>query len=90
MQHNSLTSSAMLCRYGDTNGEFPIGGLADIRETPIAAGARYYRRLTNFVLKPHDHLCLFRVQKGLKYLMPSRIVLYILDVKTECLTMFYF
>ena len=38
MQHNSLTSSAILCRYKDTNDVSPIGGLAAIGETPIAAG----------------------------------------------------
>ena len=81
MQHNSLNSSALLCCYGDTNDVFPIGGLVDIGETPIAAGSRHYRQLINFVLKLHDHLCLFRILKGLKDLMPSRISLYILDVK---------
>ena len=35
IQQNSLTSSAMLCRYGDTNDVFPIVGLVDIDETPI-------------------------------------------------------
>jgi len=38
MQQNSLNSSTILCRYGDTNDVFPIGGLAAIGETPIAAG----------------------------------------------------
>ncbi len=81
VQHNSLYFSAMLCRYGDTKDVFPIGGLVDIGETPIAAGSRYYRQLNNFVLKPHDHACLFRDLKGLKYLIPVRISLYVLDVK---------
>ena len=35
---NSLTSSTILCLYGDTNVVFHIGGLVDIGETPIAAG----------------------------------------------------
>ena len=73
MQHNSLTSSTMLCRYGDTNDVFLIGGLVDIGETPIATDSRHYHQLVNFVLKPHDHLWLFRVLKGLKDLMPVRI-----------------
>ena len=81
MQHNSFTSSAMLCRYGDTNDVFSIGGLDDIGETPIAADSRRYHQLVNFVLKPHDNLWLFRVLKGLKVLVPSRISMYILDVK---------
>ncbi len=37
-QHHSLTSSSILCRYGDTNDVFPIGGLVAIGETPIAVG----------------------------------------------------
>ena len=90
MQQNSSTSSATLCRYGDTKDVFPIGGLADFGGTLIAAGSSYYRRLDNFVLKPHDHLCLFRVPKGLKYCIPLRISFYILDVKAECLIMLNF
>ena len=81
MQHNFLTFSAILCRYGDTNDVFPIGGLVDIGETPIAAESRRYRHLVNFVLKPHDHLCLFQILKGLKHLMPRKISIHILDVK---------
>ena len=69
---------------------FLFGGLVAIGETPIAAGSRYYRRLILFVLKLHDHLCLFRVLKGLKDLMLVRITLYILDVKAECFTVLYF
>ena len=38
IQQNSLTSSAILCLYGDTNDVAPIGGLAAIGETPIANG----------------------------------------------------
>ena len=80
---NSLTSSAILCRYEDTNDVCPIGGLVDIGETPIASGSRYYRQLINFVLKLHDRLCLARVLKGLDDLMSFRISLYILDIKAE-------
>ena len=43
MQHNSLTSLAILCRYGVTNDLFPIDRLVDIGETPIAADSRLYR-----------------------------------------------
>ena len=81
IQQNSLAPYVILYRYRDTKDAFPIGGLADIGETPIAADSRYYRHLINFVLVPHDRLCLFRVLKGLKDLMPSRISMYILDVK---------
>jgi hypothetical protein len=90
MHHNFLTSSAMLCRYGDTNDVFPIGGLVDIGETPIPTDSRHYHQLVNFVLKPHDHLFLFRAQKELKDLMLVRSSLYILDIKAEYLTMIYF
>ena len=90
MQLNSLTSSTILCRYGDTNDVFPIGGLVNIGEAPIAADSRHYRHLINFVLVPHDHLWLFQALKELNDLMPFRISLYILDVKAECLTMLYF
>jgi len=60
---------------------FILVGLVGIGETPIATDSRYYHHLINFVLVPHGHLCLFRVLKGLKYLMSSRISMYILDVK---------
>ena len=90
MHHNSLSSSTILCRYGDTNDVFPIGMLVDIGETSIAAGSRHYRQLMNFVLKLHDSLCLFRVLNGLNDLMHFRISLYIMDVKANCLTMLYF
>jgi hypothetical protein len=89
MEQNSFTSSTILCRYGDTNDVFPNGGLVDIGETHIAAGSRYCRLIINFVVKPHDHLCLFQVLKGLTHLMSVRISLYILDVKAECLIMLY-
>ncbi len=69
---------------------FPIGGLVAIGETHIAPGSRYYLRLINFVLKLHDHRYLFQALKELKDLTPVRISLYILKVKAECLTMFYF
>ena len=38
IKQNSLTSSAIFCRYGDTNEVFPIGGLVPFGETPIGAG----------------------------------------------------
>ncbi len=87
IRQNSLTSSTILCRYGDTKDGFPIGGFIAIAKTPIAAGSWYYRRLINFVLKLHDHVCLFRVLKGLKDLM-VRISLYSLHVKAECFIYF--
>ena len=63
IQQYSLSSSVIHCRYGDTKDVIPIGGLVDIGETPITTGSRYCRQLNNFVVKPHDHLCLFRVLK---------------------------
>ena len=56
MQHNSLISSPIFCRYGDLKDVLPIGGLVDIGETPIATDSRYYRQVINFVLEQHDHL----------------------------------
>ena len=85
MHQKSLTSSAILWLYGDTNDVFPIGGLVDISETSIAAASRYCRQLIIFVVKPHDHLCLFQVLKGLNDIMLVRFSMYILDVKAECL-----
>jgi len=38
IRQNSLTSSTILCRYGDRYDVFSIGGLVAIGETPIAAG----------------------------------------------------
>ena len=60
---------------------FLLVGLVGIGKTPIAVDSRYYHRLINFVWVPHDHLCLFRVLKEIKDLMPSIISMYILDVK---------
>ena len=81
MRQNTLTSSALLFRYGDTNDVFPIGGLVAIGETPIVADSRHIHQLVNFVRKPHDNLWLFRVLKRPKKFMPSRISMYFLDVK---------
>ncbi len=78
IRQNSLISSTIFCRYGDTKDVAPIGGLVAIGETSIATGSRYYRRLINFVL--------FRVLKGLKDLMLVKITVYVLDVKAECFT----
>ena len=35
---DSLTSSMIRCRYGDTNDVFHVGGLVDIDETPMETG----------------------------------------------------
>ena len=43
MQKNSLLSSTILYRYGDTNDVLLIGELVPFGETPIAFGKRYYR-----------------------------------------------
>ncbi len=42
--------SSLFCHYGVTNDIFPIGGLVDIGETPIAAILRYLRESTGFRL----------------------------------------
>ena len=46
----SLAPSSLFCHYGDTNDVFPIGGLIDIDETPIATILRYLRELAGFRL----------------------------------------
>jgi hypothetical protein len=89
MEQNSLTSSVILCRYGDTDDVFPIGGLVDIGETPIAAGSRYCRQQINFVFKSPDQLCLFKVIDSVIDLNPIRINMFILDVRGNSLTTLY-
>ena len=51
IKQNSLTSLVILCRYGNTKDVFPIGGLVDIGETPIATGSRYRLQLIDFFVK---------------------------------------
>ena len=85
----ALTSSAVYCRYGETNDVFPIGGLVRIGETPIAAGSRYCRQLVNFQLKSPEQLCLFKVIDGVMDSMPARISLFILDFKVGALSTLY-
>jgi ADP-ribose pyrophosphatase YjhB (NUDIX family) len=85
---DSLTSSIILCHYGNANGVFLVGGLVDIDETPIEAGIRYCREMINFVQRS-DMLSLFNVIDGIKDLVQIRISMYILDVKFGSLDMTY-
>ena len=85
---DSLTSSIILCHYGNANDLFPVGGLVDIDETPIEAGIRYYRELIYFVQRS-DMLNLFKVIDVIKEFVPIRISMHILDVKFGSLDMTY-
>ena len=89
MEHSSLTSSAIFCRYGSTKDVFPIGGLVDIGESAIVAGSRYCRQLINFVLTSPAQLCLFKVLDAILDLNRVRINMYILDVKVGSLSTVY-
>jgi uncharacterized membrane protein len=58
IKQNLVTCYVIICRYGNTNDVFPIGGLVYIGEMPIAAGSHYCCQLINFLLKPRERLCL--------------------------------
>ncbi len=66
IRKNYLTSSTIICRYGDTEDLLLIGGLAAIGEAPIAAGSGHCRRLINFVLKTARSSLLIPSSKGTK------------------------
>ncbi len=57
----SLAPSSLFCHYGDTNDVFPIGGLVDIDETPIATILRYLRELAGFRLARNSLQRYFRL-----------------------------
>jgi hypothetical protein len=65
---------------------FPIGGLADIGEAGIVASSRYCRQVINFLLKPHERLCLFKVFDMFLNLTLVRINLFIIDAMARSLT----
>ena len=72
--------SSLFCHYGDTNDVFPIGGLVDIDETPIAAILRYLRELTSFRLARNFPMFLCNVISGFKEHEPIKINLYVTDM----------
>ena len=76
----SLAPSYMFCHYGDTNDVFPIGGLVDIGETPIAAILRYLRELAGFRLANGCPMFPCNIIDGYKDHEPIKIRLYVTDV----------
>jgi hypothetical protein len=85
---DSLTSSVIVCHYGDTNGVFPIAGMVEIDETPMEAGTHYYRKLINCV-QQSNKLSFFTIIDVIKDLTPIRISMYMLDVNIRTLNMTY-
>ncbi len=69
----------ILCRYGDTNNLFPMGGLAAIDKISIEAVKRYCHRLINFGQR--SKLCLFIDIDMFKDLIPIQILPYILVLR---------
>jgi len=76
----SLAPSSMFCHYGDRNDVFPIGGLVNIGETPIAAILRYLRELAGFRLANGFPMFPCNIIDGYKDHEPIKIRLYVTDV----------
>jgi hypothetical protein len=70
----------MFCHYGDTNDGFPIGGLVDIGETPIAAILRYLHELADFRLANGFPMFPCNIIDGYKDHEPIKIRFYVIDV----------
>ncbi len=69
----SLAPSSLFYHYGDTNVVFPIGGLVDIGETPIAAILWYLRELVGFRLANGFSMFYCNVIDGYKDHEPIKI-----------------
>ena len=80
MDISSLTPSSLFCHYGETNDIFPVGGLVDIDETPIAAILRYLRELTGFRLANGFPMFPINAIDGYKDHEPIKIRLFVTDV----------
>ncbi len=72
--------SSLFCHYGVTNDIFPIGGLVDIGETPIAAIFRYLRELAGFRLAKGCPMFPCAILDGYKDHEPIKIRLYVTDI----------
>ena len=72
--------SSLFCHYGATNDIFPIGGLVDIGETPIAAILRYLRELAGFRLATGYPMFPCAILDGYKDHEPIKIRLYVTDI----------
>ncbi len=76
----SLAPNSLFCHYGDTNDVFPIGGIVDIGETPIAAILRYLRKLAGFRLACNSPMFLCNAIAGYKEHKTIKINLFVIDV----------
>ena len=76
----SLAPSSLFCHYGDTNDAFPIGGLVDIGETPIAAVLRYLRELAGIRLARHFPMFLCNIIAGYKEHETIKIHVFVTDI----------
>jgi hypothetical protein len=76
----SLAPSSLFCHYGETNDVFPIGGLVDIDETPIAAILRHLRELACFRLANGFPMFPCSIIDGYKDHEPNKIRLYVTNV----------
>jgi hypothetical protein len=53
---NSLVGTTLLCHYGETNGDFPIGGLVQQGKRLTSANIRHCRHLVKFRIEQNDRL----------------------------------
>ncbi len=77
---SNFQPSSLFCHYGVTNDIFPIGGLVDIGETPIAAILRYLLELAGFRLANGYPLFPCAILDGYKDHEPIKIRLYVTDI----------
>ncbi len=71
----SLAPSSLFCHHGDTNDVFPIKGLVDIDETPIAAILRRLREMAGFRLANGFPMFPCNIIDGYKDHEPIKIML---------------
>ncbi len=79
-KESNFHPSSLFCHYGVTNDIFPIGGLVDVGETPIAAILRYLRELAGFRLANGYHMIPCAILDGYKDHEPIKIRLYVIDI----------
>ena len=79
-RESNFHPSSLFCHYGATNDIFPIGGLVDIGETPIAAIVRYLRELAGLRLATNYPMFPCAILDGYKDHEPIKIRLYVTDI----------